>query len=101
MAMKIFFLLNGMGVVFLLYVLGNFWKEGHRSKSNARKHATEFGRRNWGDVFVVTHPISHAAQGGISVIPFQARDRGLSDRPIHSTASRETPEVPARRISTR
>ena len=101
MAMKIFFLLNGMGVVFLLYVLANFWKEGHRPKSNARKHATEFGRRDWADGFVMTHPISHAAQGGISVIPFQARDRGLNDRPIHSTASRGTPEVPARRISTR
>ena len=101
MAMKIFFVLNGMGVAFLLYVLANFWKEGHRPKSNARKYAMEFGRRDLADVFVVTHPISHAAQGGISVIPFQARDRGLSDRPIHSTASRGTPEVPARWISTR
>jgi len=101
MAMTIFFVLNGMDVAFLLYVLANFWKEGRRPKSNARMYATEFGRRGWAEVFVVTHPISHAAPGGISVIPFQARDRGLSDRPIHSTASRGTPEVRARRISTR
>ena len=101
MAMTIFLVLNGVGVAFLLYVLANFWKEGHRPKSHARKHATEFGRRDWADGFVMTHPISHAAQGGISVIPFQARDRGLSDRPIHNTAPHGIPEVPARRISTR
>jgi hypothetical protein len=28
MAVTIFFLLNGLGVMFLLYVLANFWKEG-------------------------------------------------------------------------
>jgi hypothetical protein len=101
MAMTIFLVLNGVGVAFLLYVLAHFWKEGHRPKSNARKYATEIDRRDWADGFVMTHPISHAAQGGISVIPFQARDRGLSDRPIHNTAPHGTPEVPARRISTR
>jgi hypothetical protein len=101
MAMTIFLVLNGVGVAFLLYVLANFWKEGHRPKSNARKYATEIDRRDWADVFVITHPISHAAQSGISVIPFQARDRGLSDRPIHGSASRGTPDVLARRISTR
>ena len=101
MAMTIFLMLNGVGVAFLLYVLANFRKEGHRPKSNARKYATEIDRRDLADVFVITHPISHAAQGGISVIPFQARVRGLSDTPIDSTASRGTPEMPARQISTR
>ncbi len=42
MAMTIFFVLNGLGVIFLLYVLANFWKEGHRPQSNVRKHATDF-----------------------------------------------------------
>ena len=101
MAMTIFLVLNGGGVAFLLYVLANFWKEGHRPKCNARKYAMEFGRRDWADVFVLTHPISHAAQGGISVIPFSPRVQEFSDRPIHTMASRRTPEVPARRISTR
>jgi hypothetical protein len=100
MAMMIFFVLNGMGVAFLLYVLANFWKDGHRPKSNARKHAMEIGRRDWADVIIVTHPISHAAQGGISVIPFPARVKGFSNRPIHKIASRGTPEAPGRRIST-
>jgi hypothetical protein len=31
-AMKIFLLLNGMGVLFLVYVLIQFWKEEHRTK---------------------------------------------------------------------
>jgi hypothetical protein len=74
MAMKIFFALNGFGVVFLLYVLANFWKEGHRQKSNARQYAAEVGSRDWADL-VVTHPISHSAQGGLSVMPFRPRDR--------------------------
>ena len=100
MAMTIFLVLNGLGVVFLLYVLGNFWKEGHQAKNVDRKYATEFGRRDWADVFVVTHPISHSAQGGLWVIPFQPRDR-FSNRPAHRTTSSVTPEVPVRRFSTR
>ena len=101
MAMTIFFMLNGMGVAFLLYVLANFWKEGHRPKSNARKYATEFGRRDWADVIVVTHPISHSAQGGLSVIPFQARGQELRGKPSRGAISRGTVEVPVGRISTR
>jgi len=98
--MTIFLMLNGLGVVFLLYVLANFWKEGHRPKNNARRYAAEYGWRDWADVIVVTHPISHSAQGGLSVVPFQARDR-YSDKPAHSTAPYGTPEVPVRRVSTR
>jgi len=97
MAMTIFFVLNGLGVIFLLYVLANFWKEGHRPKNDARKYAMEFGRRDWADVVVVTHPISHSAQGGLSVIPFQARGR-YGDIPARSAASSVTQEAPARRF---
>jgi len=100
MAMTIFFLLNGFGVVFLLYVLANFWKEGHRPKSDAPRYATVSGRQDWADVLIVTHPISHNAQGGLSVIPFRERDR-FSDKPAHRMTPYGTPEVPARRISTR
>lgn len=79
MAMTLFFLLNGMGVVFLLFVLVNFWKEGNRPKNAARPYATEFLRRDKPEVVVVTHPISHSAHGGLSVIPMQARERGKQD----------------------
>jgi hypothetical protein len=86
MAMTIFFLLNGMGVVFLLYVLANFWKEGHRPMNNAPKYAAEYGRRDWANAVVVTHPISNSAQGRLSVIPFRPRDR-YSDKPARRVAS--------------
>ena len=100
MAVTIFLLLNGIGVVFLLYVLANFWKEGHRSKSHARRYAAEFGQRGWADVVVVTHPISHSAQGGLSVIAFPARNRDI-DKPALRISSKGTPEATVRRISTR
>ncbi|MGA7793458.1 MAG: hypothetical protein WCA19_10495 [Candidatus Acidiferrales bacterium] len=100
MAMTIFFVLNGLGVIFLLYVLANFWKEGHRPQSDARKHAMEFGRLDWADVFVMTHPISHSAQGGVSVIPFQTRTQ-YSNEPARGAASSVTQQAPARRFSTR
>ena len=100
MAMTIFFLLNGLGVVFLLYVLANFWKEGRRSMNKSRKNAVELGQRDWADLGVVTHPISHTAQGGLSVIPFRARDR-FSDKPAHRMNPCGTPEVPVRWISSR
>lgn len=100
MAMTIFFVLNGLGVIFLLYVLANFWKEGQRPKNAARKYAMEFGRRDWADVFVLTHPISHSAQGGVSVIPFQSRDR-YSGKPARRAASSVTQDAPVRRFSTR
>lgn len=65
MATTIFFLiLDGVGVVFFLYVLANFWKEGHRPIQHARKYATEFGERDWANGSVIPHPNSTNAQGG-------------------------------------
>jgi hypothetical protein len=72
MAMTIFFLLNGLGVVFLLYVLANFWKESHREKDSERRYTRDFMRIGVADVFVATHPISHNACGGVAVIPVRA-----------------------------
>jgi hypothetical protein len=100
MAMTIFLILNALGIVFLLYVLANFWKEGRRPKNKARKYAAEFGQREWIDVAVATHPISHCAQGGLSVIPFRARDR-CSDKLAPRMTLNGTPEVPSRRFSTK
>ena len=84
--MTIFLLLNGVGVVFLLYVLANFWKEGHRPRSGTQKSLGAFRRRDGANVFVVNHPISHSAQGDISVIPLRARDR-YSDKPARRAVS--------------
>ena len=77
MAMTVFFLLNGVGVVFLMYVLANFLKEGRREHDAERRYAKDFLGRGVADVFVLTHPISHSAYGGAAVMPRQTpRDFG-------------------------
>jgi len=101
MAMTIFFVLNGLGVIFLLYVLANFWKEGHRPKCKARKDAKQFRQRGWADLVVLTHTVSHSAQEATSVIPFQSRPLDLRDKPSCGPIQRENVGVSVRRISTR
>lgn len=98
MAMKIFLLFNAGGVIFLLYVLANFWIEGQRPKSKARMYAAEFGHRDWTDVLVVTHPISRTAQA--AVIPFPVRDQYTDQFPYEEIQD-ETSESPTGVISTR
>ena len=99
--MTIFLVLNGLGVVFLLYVLGGFWKEGHRPKRDDEESAAEFRGRNGTDIVVTTHPISPYAQGGTSVIPFLVRDTRGGRNLSRETASHGVSALPARRISIR
>jgi hypothetical protein len=101
MAMTIFLVLNGLGVVFLLYVLAGFWKEGHRPNHDAGESTAEFKGRNWTDMIVITHPISPYAQGGTSVIPFPGRGGQKAGKPFRETASHEISALPARRVSTK
>lgn len=75
LAMTTFLVLNGLGLVFLLYVLASFWREGSRPANNAHKRATRFRTYEGAQVFVVTRPISRSARPIDSVIPFQARER--------------------------
>jgi hypothetical protein len=100
MAMTIFFLLNGLGIVFLLYVLANFWKEGHKPKGNARKYTADYGRRDFAELNALAHPVSRRTQGRLSVIPFQVRER-CNDRQAHYEVASGTSDVPVKRISTR
>jgi hypothetical protein len=99
--MTIFFLLNGLGVVFLVYVLANFWKEGHRPNSQVGEFAPEVGHRDSSKVLVVTHPLSHSAQGAVSVIPFQSRRWEIRGSSSAEAVSRGTVDAQVRRISTR
>jgi hypothetical protein len=101
MAMILFFVLNGAGVVFLLYVLANFWSEGHPPQNDANVQATEFWRRNRDEEIIVTHSISHTGKGNLHVIPFPVRDRGLADKSARRTISRGTVGSPVRRTFTR
>jgi hypothetical protein len=102
MAMMLFTLLNGMGVVFLVYVLVQFWKEGHRSNQpGARERVIEFSAERRPTVVVVTHPISNIARGGLSVVSGRARLSSLQDGPIHRDAARGDDEMPVKRYSSR
>jgi hypothetical protein len=100
--MTIFLILNGLGVIFLLYVLANFWKEGWRPVDKAPKYERKLRRPDWGDVAVVTRPVSSSAQGGLSVISFQARRRKHRANVNHTEAAAacEVIEIPLKRILT-
>jgi hypothetical protein len=94
MAMIIFTVLSGLGVVFMLYVLVQFVKEGRRSKNPAgRKDEIESLYMDRPEVFIVTHPISHSAQGGLCVIPMQARERSLQGKQVYRDSADGTIEI--------
>jgi hypothetical protein len=109
MATNVFLLVNGLGVVFLVYVLINFWKEARQLTAATPRHIAQPVPTNRTDVVVVTLPISHSAYGGLSVIPMQVRGPA---RPAESDYQRFVAEIEAqeaydlgaetpRRISTR
>ena len=64
MAMMLFTGVSGLGVVFMVYVLVQFWNEGHRSKKpGTSDHLIKFSQEDRPTVIVVTRPIS----GGLQV----------------------------------
>jgi len=99
--MTIFLVLNGMGLVFLLYVLANFWKDGQRSGSDGLRHTSDFRRWDGAGVVVITQPISRAPQGELSVIPFQSRSRELSGALAGNAGGREAVEARVAQLSAR
>ena len=73
--MKLFLILNGMALVFMVYVLVNLWKEGFRtSRGSIRPFKLESVYASRPQVFVVTRTLeAEARQAGIgSVVPFLA-----------------------------
>jgi hypothetical protein len=97
--MTIFFVLNGAGIVFLLYVLANFWKEGRRRKKIGMRFSSKAGKRDCADTHIVALPISNKAQARLVIIPFRTRGRFI-DGPAQGTISGATSEARVRRIST-
>jgi hypothetical protein len=85
--MTIFLILNGMGFVFMLYVLVNFVKEGRRMpRGGARMHRLRSFYASKANVFVATRPVKMAgsAPEGTAVIPFPAlegRPRPVEGQP--------------------
>jgi hypothetical protein len=73
MAMLLFTMLNGVGFVFLVYVLIQFWKEGHKPiEQVASDQAIEFSLKSKPTVVVVTQPISSSAHAGLCVVSRRA-----------------------------
>jgi hypothetical protein len=71
--MTIFLILNGMGLVFMLYVLVNFVKEGMRTAhGGTRMDRLRSLYASKANVFVATRPVEMAgsAAKGAAVIPF-------------------------------
>jgi len=102
MAMMLFTLLNGLAVVFLMYVLIQFWKEGHRSEQpDASERVIEFSVERKPTVVVVTHPISLSAHSGLSAVSSRARLSSLQDGAIHRNAAHGDDVMPAKRYSSR
>ena len=100
MAMIIFSVLSGLGVAFMLYVLVEFVKEGRRSNPGRDRNEIEFAHINRPEQFIVMHPISHSAYGGLCVIPMQARKRNLRDKQLHRDSAGEIIEIPLTRQRT-
>lgn len=102
MAMTLFMILNGVGVAFLLYVLGNFWIEGRRSSVAApRRRVVEFSNGRSADVLVITHPITQSGQAGLSAISVKAQARKRENTQVNPEAAERVVEMPMRRFSTR
>lgn len=101
MLMTVFLLLNGLGVIFLLYVLRGFWKDGHRRASRGQEFVAEFSPRKGVSILVVTEPISGNQNTRSSVIPFALPRREPAEQQAQRVLATQVSEFPARRISTR
>lgn len=99
--MTVFLLLNGLGVIFLLYVLGGFWREGHQRRRRSQEFVAEFSPRQGVSILVVTEPISIKEDTRASVIPFPMPRREPTERQAQRALAARAPEFPAQRISTR
>jgi len=88
MAVLLFTVLNGVGVFFLVYVLIQFWKEGHQPMEQvARDRAIEFSLKSKPTAVVVTQPISRSAHAGLSVVSGRAPMSGAQYRHRHQDSA--------------
>jgi len=80
MAIHIFLILNVLSIGFLVYVLAQFWREGHRAPSGAEP-VMVFNRRWYPNAIVMTLPMSLSAHAPVSAMPRQARERAMERDP--------------------
>jgi|SRR5665213_1022573 len=101
MAMTIFFILNGLGVAFLLYVLANFWKERQPAQNDAPAYITELEQQGRTNVIAMSHPISQPTYSGFSVGAFPKDRREFVGTQDGSKGAREAARAPVRLVSAR
>jgi hypothetical protein len=75
MTMILFAAFDGAAVVFLLYVLVQFWKEGHKSsKARFREHGAFSRGANAPEVFLIRYsPMPEGSGTGAPLIQFPTR----------------------------
>jgi hypothetical protein len=91
MTIIIFTAINGAGVVFLLYVLVQFWKEGHKaSKAGSRVHGTFSRSANAPEVFLLRYsPLPEGTGLGAPLIHFPTKMEGTQNSEVEAPAQRE------------
>src|SRR5436305_413043 len=102
MAIMLFTALNGLGIVFLVYVFVQFWNEGRKSNNRLTTvQVIEFAVKDRPTVFVVMHPVSHCAHGGLSVVSSRVRLSSVEGKAIYANAVGEVNEMPVKHFSSR
>lgn len=91
MTLILFTAINGAGVVFLLYVLVQFWKEGHKSSNAGSRGYGAFSRGSNGpEVFLLRYsPMPEGAGTGSPLIHFPTRREGTQSSELGASAQQE------------
>jgi hypothetical protein len=97
MALNIFILLDCAGLVFLIYVLVNFWNEWRRYQ-NGSHSAVQLDEKHLGDRIAIIPAVHLYPKNQNSVIPFPARYRQIYLPPEHHTGFAKTIEMRRREL---
>jgi hypothetical protein len=92
MATNAFLVLDGFGLVFLMYALANFWNEWRRYKHGSQR-GVPLDAKLVGDRVVRIPPVYLYPKNAKSVILFPARYRQLNATPEHQRKSATTIEM--------
>jgi hypothetical protein len=104
MAMTMFYMLNGMGVAFLMYVLVHFWSEGRRMKRDGEGYRMDPLHRDMPGVFVMMRPFPRSGRnspGDRSVIPLETYQRETRGKQTVPRSEDSAEVVIMKRFSTR
>jgi len=91
MTIILFTAINSAGVVFLLYVLVQFWKAGHKSsKAGSRRHGTFSRGANAPEVFLLRYsPMPEGSGTGAPLIHFPTGREGTQNSELGAPAQQE------------